>query len=203
MSDLAVASVASAGMALAEWLAPDGSDCPVVVDRRLASLWFGMTLQPQGWTIPPPWDPIAGDYLAGDGWIRLHTNAPHHRAAALAVLGTPADKAAVTAAVSGWIADTLEAEIVAQGGCAAAMRTLDAWAAHPQGRAVAGEPLLGLQSLGAGPGAAGPADPSRPLGGSASWTSRGSSPVRWRPGCWRDLERRSCASIRQDGTSPA
>src|SRR5262249_39149854 len=33
------------------------------------------------------WDPLAGDYRSADGWIRLHTNYPHHRAAALRVLG--------------------------------------------------------------------------------------------------------------------
>jgi hypothetical protein len=47
---------------------------------------FAASLRPVGWAPPPLWDPIAGDYRTRDGWIRLHTNAPDHRAAALAVL---------------------------------------------------------------------------------------------------------------------
>jgi hypothetical protein len=48
------------------------------------------------------WDPIAGNYATRDGWIRLHTNAPHHRDAALGVLRVRADKAAVADAVRRW-----------------------------------------------------------------------------------------------------
>ena len=111
------------------------------VDRQLASFWLGMSLQPQGWTMPI-WDPIAGDYATADGWIRLHTNAPHHRNAALVVLGVQANKAQVETAVSRWRADELELAVVNQGGCAAAMRPLASWRAHPQGRSVADELLL-------------------------------------------------------------
>ncbi len=90
----------------------------------------------------PPWDPIAGDYRAKDGWIRLHTNAPHHRAAALKVLGVAADKDTVAKAVAGWEMDALETAIVTANGCAAAMRSAEAWTQHPQGRAVAAEHLV-------------------------------------------------------------
>ena len=96
--------------------------------------------------MPAPWDPIAGDYLASDGWIRLHTNAPHHRDAALAVLGVSADKEQVTRAVSGWNADALESAVVARGGCAATMRSMDAWKLHPQGQSVSAEPLMAMRA---------------------------------------------------------
>src|SRR5215469_16299939 len=112
------------------------------VDRRLCGLWFGWSLRPQGWVMPNPWDPIAGDYKARDGWIRLHTNAPHHRAAALRVLRTSEEKEAVIAAAAQWDADELEAAVVEAGGCAAAMRSLEAWAHHPQGQAIAAEALI-------------------------------------------------------------
>ncbi len=132
VSDLAVASVAAAGLAVAELTSARFGEVPAVqADRRLASFWFSRTLQPQGWSMPPVWDPIAGDYAAADGWIRLHTNAPHHRDAVLAVLGAVNDKVAVATAVSRWRADALEAAVVERGGCAAAMRTLSAWAEHP------------------------------------------------------------------------
>jgi CoA-transferase family III len=153
-SDLAQASVAVAGLALAELRAiataeaggqspTDGGDWPEVrVERSRASAWFVASYRPSGWQVPPTWDAVAGDYRAADGWIRLHTNAPHHRAAALGVLGVPAERAAVTAAVAGWKADDLESAIVGAGGAAAAMRSTAEWAVHPQGAAVAAEPVM-------------------------------------------------------------
>ncbi|MBD3787146.1 MAG: CoA transferase [Sphingomonadales bacterium] len=123
----------------------------VTLNARRALLWFGMTLQPQGWAIPAPWDPIAGDYATADGWIRLHTNAPHHRAAALAVLDCDPTRAAVAEAVRSWPRDALETAVVAAGGAAAAMHDLAAWAAHPQGAAVAAEPLIHWAQVTEGP----------------------------------------------------
>ncbi|MCO6407661.1 CoA transferase [Hoeflea alexandrii] len=147
VSDFAAAAVASAGMALAEWIdARSGTLASVTVDRRLASLWFGFSIAPQGWALPPAWDPVAGDYASADGWIRLHTNAPHHREAALKVLGTAAERSAVAAAVARWRGDELEAAIVAEQGCAAAMRSTRQWAEHPQGRAVLAEPLMRMET---------------------------------------------------------
>jgi crotonobetainyl-CoA:carnitine CoA-transferase CaiB-like acyl-CoA transferase len=100
-------------------------------------------LRAVGWPLPPLWDPVAGDYEAKDGeWIRLHTNYAWHRGAALRVLGVAPERTEVARAVSAWDAETLEAAIVAEGGCAARMRTGAEWAVHPQGRAVAAEPLV-------------------------------------------------------------
>ena len=115
--------------------------------------------------MPPTWDPLAGDYATVDGWIRLHTNAPHHREAALAVVEAPADKARVAAAVSQWRADELERAIIDQGGCAAAMRPLDAWREHPQGRSVAGEPLLWWEETNRAHARSRKVAPGRPLTG--------------------------------------
>ncbi len=166
VTDLATASVGVAGLAVAELLAQAGGAWPAVqVDRRLASFWFGMSLRPQGWALPPVWDAVAGDYRTADGWVRLHTNAPHHRAAALAVLGTAPDRESVARAVTRWDADALEAAVVAQGGCAAAMRSVEGWAGHPQGRAVQAEPLVHWDAAApvARPGWR--IDPARPLRG--------------------------------------
>lgn len=166
VSDLAAASFAAVGVALADLVAVQTGRRPAVtVDRRLASFWFGMTLRPQGWAVPAPWDPLAGDYQAADGWIRLHTNAPHHRRAALAVLGDVADKTDLAQKVSTWQADALEAAIVAAGGCAATMRSLAAWAEHPQGRAVAAEPLIAWTAEEGADLNPWPFLPSRPLHG--------------------------------------
>ncbi|PWB30805.1 acyl-CoA transferase [Pseudomonas sp. SDI] len=143
VSDLASASIAAAGLAVAELLQQQTQQCPLVrVDRRLASFWFASSLRPQGWSLPPLWDPIAGDYPTRDGWIRLHTNAAHHRAAAERVLGAVQDRREMAQRVAQWQAQALEQALVAAGGCAAQMRSWPEWSAHPQGQAVNAEPLI-------------------------------------------------------------
>jgi crotonobetainyl-CoA:carnitine CoA-transferase CaiB-like acyl-CoA transferase len=144
VTDLASATMAAAGLAISELRnhATSASPTSVTVDRRLASMWFHWSQRPIGWMPPAPWDPIAGDYLATDGWIRLHTNAPHHRKAAERILGEHQDKVGMARAVSPWKKAELEQAIVEVGGCAAEMRSIDSWADHPQGIAVAGEPLV-------------------------------------------------------------
>lgn len=141
VSELAIASIQAAAQELA---ALEGESA-VSVDHRLALLWFSMTLRPEGWKLPSAWDAVAGDYRAADGWIRLHTNAPHHRDAALGVLGCPPERETVAAVVRGWAKDALEDAVVSAGGAAAAMRSLSDWAEHPQGRAVEIEPLIDWQ----------------------------------------------------------
>ena len=147
VADFAAAAVGAAGAAMAELVAKRTGEVPrVLLGKRLASLWYGWSIRPEGWTPPAPWDPVAGDYATADGWIRLHTNAPHHREAALRVLGAPADKTQVAKTVAGWNADDLESAVVKSGGCAATMRSLDAWKAHPQGQSIASDPLLATES---------------------------------------------------------
>ena len=41
---------------------------------------------------PPAWDAIAGVYKARDGFVRLHTNFPHHRDAVCKVLNCKAER---------------------------------------------------------------------------------------------------------------
>ncbi|MCI4657602.1 CoA transferase [Cryobacterium zhongshanensis] len=147
VSELASAAIHSAALAAADY----AGSAHVTVDRRLASAWFATSIRPMGWTLPPAWDAIAGDYRTRDGWVRLHTNAPHHRAAALAVLNTDNSPESVTAAVLSWNGDELEAAVIAAGGCAAVMRTIDEWSTSAQGIAVAAEPLITWKDLGSGP----------------------------------------------------
>ena len=149
VTGLAAASVGAAALAVRELMVAQGA-APgrVTVDQRLASLWFSWSIHPVGWERPPLWDAVAGDYATADGWIRLHTNAPHHRAAALAVLGCAEDRDAVAHTVAGWRGLALEEAVVAQGGCAAMMRSIDEWQAHPQGQSVATEPLIAFADAG-------------------------------------------------------
>jgi len=143
VTDLACASMAVAGQAASELLHQQTGRLPdLEVDRRLASFWFATSIRPLGWSVPPLWDPIAGDYATRDGWIRLHTNAPHHRAAAESVLGACTDRVAMADKVARWAKSDLEQAVVDAGGCAAEMRTWEQWQVHPQGQAVNAEPLI-------------------------------------------------------------
>lgn len=170
VTELATATVGAAAQALAHYMQHRFGRLPALrVDRRLASFWFATTLRPQGWSPPDVRDPVTGDYACRDGWIRLHANMPPHRAAELGVLGAAPERAAVARAVAGWDAQELETAIVAAGGCAAMMRTREQWAVHPQGAAVAAEPLFhmepGSREAPAGSPAAARAAPARPLAG--------------------------------------
>ncbi len=146
VSGLAANSILAASTCLFEYIdacgrASDDSH-QTIVNQRLASLWFGQSLYPDGWSLPPVWDDLAGDYLTRDGWIRLHTNAIHHRKAAVSVLNCDDNRQSAEKAVSNWSSAELESAIVSEGGCAAQMRSLVEWKKHPQGLAIASEPLV-------------------------------------------------------------
>jgi hypothetical protein len=146
VTGLAVASIGAATQALAELHATrvGVATAGTRVDSLQAAVAFRSEryVRPQGWHLPPVWDPIAGNYRTRDGFIRLHTNYAHHREAALRVLGVPAEREAVGAAVNDWEAEALETAVVDAGGCAAALRTRRKWQAHAQGAAAAREALV-------------------------------------------------------------
>lgn len=165
----ASAAVGVTTLAAAELLKARGVDPGVVsVDARHAAAAFrseryarveGMDKGSSG-----AWQPLSGDYRAADGWVRLHCNYPHHADAACRALGVPADRDAVTAAVAARAAHEIQDAVLAEGGAAAAMRAPADWAAHPQGQALAAEPLVDFRT----PGPSAPAelpDSPRPLGG--------------------------------------
>jgi crotonobetainyl-CoA:carnitine CoA-transferase CaiB-like acyl-CoA transferase len=137
------AAIASAAQALADYAeARFGRRHAVSVDRRLASFWYATSLRPQGWQLPDVRDHITGDYRTRDGWIRIHANAPHHRDAALSVLGCGPEHDSVAAAILHWDAQPLEDAMVAAHACAAVMHSRDDWLKHPQGQAVSAEPVF-------------------------------------------------------------
>jgi hypothetical protein len=169
VTGFATAAVAAATLAAARVGAArnDRAVGRVSVDRRAASAAFAseVLFTPDGWALPPVWDPIAGDYRAGDGWIRLHTNYRYHRAAAEKILGGGGDRAAVADEIRRWSAAELETAIVDAGGCAAAMYDRTAWLASPAGAACAAEPVSRIETRPAAvPRSLTVAD-SRPYGG--------------------------------------
>lgn len=146
VTDLSVSTIGAALLALSELSARGKAARLVSVDARSAAAAFRSEalFQPIGWQRPPAWDPIAGDYRAKSGFIRLHTNYTHHRDAVLSVLGVRADRDAVAAAVAGWEAPELEAAVAAASGCAAALRSREEWLATEHGQATSEEPPVAL-----------------------------------------------------------
>jgi hypothetical protein len=151
VTEAATAAVAVATLAVA---AADDDPGPVTIDSHhaCAAIRGERFVRIGDGTPPPLWDPVAGDYQTADGWIRLHTNYPHHRRAALDILEAPEQREAVAGAVRGWQGDALESAIVGAGGCAAVMRSVDEWHAHPHGRHIDECPVVSVAPIGpAGP----------------------------------------------------
>lgn len=147
---LAQASIAAVALAAAALGRERGGPAQTVqVDLRHAAVEFRSEryLRIDGAAPPDPWDPLAGLYRCADGAVRLHTNFPHHRDAVLRTAGVEADKAALARALAERRAEEVEQAVVDAGGAAAALRTFAQWDAHPQGRAVAAEPLVGFEHL--------------------------------------------------------
>ena len=145
VSEFAVATIGAVASSVASLIHESGLNYElpkVQVNQRLASLWFHQSIHPVDWKLPPSWDAIAGDYQSNDGWIKLHTNLDHHRNAALKVLGVESIREKVAQEVLKWNSDELESAIVGEGGVAAALRSRQEWENHPQGIAVALEPLI-------------------------------------------------------------
>jgi len=103
--------------------------------------------------------PLSRFWRAADGWVRTHANYPWHHDALLRTLGTGPDVDAVSAAIAERSALSVEADVVAAGGVAAAVRTVEQWCEHPQGQAVAEQPLIGAARIdGAAPRPRDPAE---------------------------------------------
>ncbi len=100
---------------------------------------------------PAVWDPLSGLARAGDGWMRLHTNYDHHRAALCRLLDIPPERPALEAALMRWSGLELEAALAAAGGIGVKLRTAGEWAATAQAQAISALPLFSLTRRGAGP----------------------------------------------------
>ncbi len=162
----AQASIAAAALAAAEtWHRRGEPRQGVSVDLRHAAVEFRSEryLRIDGKPAPELWDDLAGAYPCRDGWVRVHTNFPHHRDGLLALLDCPGERAAVAEALARRDAESLETEAAAAGLVVAMLRRPEAWAGHPQGRAVASLPLLTIEKLDDTPPEPLPSAGTRPL----------------------------------------
>jgi crotonobetainyl-CoA:carnitine CoA-transferase CaiB-like acyl-CoA transferase len=141
----------------------------VAVDMSHAALectaWFSLDGQ-----VPDLWDKFSGLYACKDGWVRVHANFAHHRDGALRLMGlepATATREQAEQAMTTWRAHDFEQAAAEHGLVVAALRSFDEWDAHPQGQAVARQPLLSFERLGDAPPQALPplAADQRPLAG--------------------------------------
>ena len=143
--------VAASGLAAAEiWKARSGQRQDVAVDLRHAVVECRSEryLRVDGKPPPPAWDAIAGVYKSRDGFVRLHTNFPHHRDAVCKVLNCKAERDDVQAALMQWAGEAFETAAYAAGGVVAFMRSHDQWSATPHAQALARLPLISIDKIG-------------------------------------------------------
>ncbi|HUY66205.1 MAG TPA: CoA transferase [Acidimicrobiales bacterium] len=153
VEEVAVASVGAALLAAAALSQQRGGttgsvgvDTSHVADAVRSERVFRCGGQPGG----AGFAPLSRFWAAADGWVRTHANYPWHRKALVGALGTTDEIGAVADAVAELPAVEVEQRVFDAGGIATAVGTLDGWHAHPQGRAVAAEPLIGHRMTGAG-----------------------------------------------------
>jgi len=155
ISEAATATLAAVGLAVSDlWELRTGRRQGIAIDTRqaTASLRSGNYLKLDGVPVSNARNTVMGFYPAKNGrWSYVHANFPNHRAAALKVLGVPEDREAVRKAVAQWDALELEEAIIAAKGAGGMVRTMEEWAQHPQGAAVAKLPLMEIVRIGDSP----------------------------------------------------
>jgi crotonobetainyl-CoA:carnitine CoA-transferase CaiB-like acyl-CoA transferase len=155
IGETSTATLAAVGLAVSDlWELRTGRRQNVAIDTRqaTASLRSGHYLKLNGTPVSTERNAVMGVYPAKNGrWSYVHCNFPNHRAAALKVLGVPEDREAVRKAVAQWDALELEEAIIAAKGAGGMVRTMDEWAQHPQGVAIASLPLMEIIRIGDSP----------------------------------------------------
>src|SRR5467141_3983642 len=163
----AQASIAAAGLAAAQiWKLRSGQSQDVAVDIRHAVVECRSEryLRVDNKPPPPAWDAIAGVYKTRDGFVRLHTNFPHHREAVCKVLNCKPERDDVQAALMQWDAEAFETAAYAGGGVVAMMRSHQEWSDLPHAKALAALPPVSIEKIGEAAAKPWPAG-DRPLAG--------------------------------------
>lgn len=164
---LAAAAQAGCGLAVSDlWELRTGRRQEVRISVRdaAASLLSFAFLRGAALPVRPGTATIAL-YPTRDGrWIHLHGGFPHLAEGAVRLLGCRDEAASIAAAVAAWDAGALEDALASARLCGAVVRSAEEWAAHPQGSALAGLPVIEVTRIGdAPPAPLGPAP--RPLAG--------------------------------------
>jgi crotonobetainyl-CoA:carnitine CoA-transferase CaiB-like acyl-CoA transferase len=155
IGETSAAAVAATGLAASDlWQLRTGRGQDVAVDTRqaTASLRSSKYLHMGDDHVDTERNSIMGAYPAKNGrFAYVHANFPHHRAAALSVLGVPEDREAVRKAMANWEALDYEDAIIKAGGAGGMVRSFEEWSQHPQSAAIASLPLLEIVKIGDSP----------------------------------------------------
>lgn len=148
---LAWSAVGRARDAAAELAAARGLGLAVDTTPELVAASFSAIehLRIDGRT-PRPWGEFSGFFAAGDGWVRLHGNYPHHAEVLRRVFGAQ-DRAGLERESARRDAAEIEEEVTDAGGIAARVRTRQEWAAHPQAQAQQSAEWVNVTDRGARP----------------------------------------------------
>ena len=157
VGEVAAAALAACGVQASRlWSLRGNAPQQVRVDVRAAAAsllsFLLMRIDGEGRQREAAGNPCVALYECGDGrWIHLHGAFPHLRDGTLRVLGCDFDAASISAAVRKCDAQELEDALAAAGMCGAMVRTAEEWAAHPQGQALAGLPVVEVIRIGDAP----------------------------------------------------
>lgn len=141
---------------------PDSDPIPSLLTRWMPTVNGLMLQAPLGLGNPLSFKA----FETRDGrFINLTGIYPHLMERVLRVLKTVPDAASITAAVKKWDGQALEDALAAENGVGVLHRTREEWLAHPQGKYLAGTPLIEIVRIGDAPPRPFPANPARPLSG--------------------------------------
>lgn len=145
--DFAAATFAAAGLAASQLIHDAGLGAPDVrVDRKNATTWFDFPIAPSRLIDEPLPHGIHSKWMVefqtrDAQWIRVQATYPTLRQRLFESLEIKGDLNDVAEALSVLNADEAEDRLIAGGAAAAVARSLDDWRHHPQGAAVAREPV--------------------------------------------------------------
>jgi crotonobetainyl-CoA:carnitine CoA-transferase CaiB-like acyl-CoA transferase len=167
---MAIPIAAEALGVAALWRLRTGRRQSIEVDLRVAGAAVNSTyyIRQSGYSIGYGFaitDPLTGFFRAGDGrWVRTLGSRPVLRDLMLDLLGCANTVPAITRAIGQWTAQELEDAANSRGTVCTLIRSEEEWRAHPQGQALAQQPVIALRRVADSPiEPLGPGD--RPLSG--------------------------------------
>lgn len=138
---LALSSVKCFAHALSAFLPAKQTGQIKIDSSRVASSFSSLTNLRINGRKPVGFAELSGFFPVRDGWVRLHANYPHHRAALENVLGET-DVERIRSALTGLTASDVERAVNSGGGIASAVRKPSEWLETDIGKRLSGTPWI-------------------------------------------------------------
>ncbi|EJC97965.1 CoA-transferase family III [Fomitiporia mediterranea MF3/22] len=132
-----------------------------ILEFKSESYWLIDDKKPSG----KSFDELSGLYQTKDGFVRIHTNFPHHKQGILDLLHCEATRESIQAALLTWDAQEFEDQVAYNGMCATKSRTFEEWDKHPHALAIRTTPPVQLIKVGEAPKRETYSSASHPLDG--------------------------------------